>query len=160
MSATKFENNILPILVSAARKKNYVSLSVNHQALQDRLNLCQHSNCKTDSSKGDKPWILRDLKRRLSEILAISNWRLIYLSKGYYHVILTSENGKTGRWARSALICKPRILRLQEWSLFFNPLVQKSTNVQVWVRFYRLNWVFCLDFIRHSSQYFGFTRTL
>lgn len=44
-------------------------------------------------------------------------------------------------WARGALICKLGILRLQEWSLFYNLLLQKSTNAQVWVWLYGLNQV-------------------
>lgn len=34
------------------------------------------------------------------------------------------------------------ILRLHEWTMNFNPMVQKASKVQVWVGLYGQNWVF------------------
>lgn len=39
-------------------------------------------------------------------------------------------------------LIKPGILRLQPWTPNFNPFKQKTTNTQVWVRFYDLAWVY------------------
>ncbi|PON34248.1 Zinc knuckle CX2CX4HX4C [Parasponia andersonii] len=57
-------------------------------------------------------------------------------------VILSKEQDKTRVWSMSSLNIKPGILRLQPYVPGFVPNEQKTTNVQVWVRFYELPWEF------------------
>ncbi|KAK2662295.1 hypothetical protein Ddye_000869 [Dipteronia dyeriana] len=68
------------------------------------------------------------------------DWRLISLGKGYFHIILKSLRHKKKVWGLDSINLKPGVLCLQPWVLDFNPSLQKSTNAQVWVRFYDLSW--------------------
>lgn len=82
-----------------------------------------------------------ELKNKLSSIWGLSSkWKLISLGRGFYHVILSSSAEKTTIWGRGSISLKPGILRLQHWTLDFDPDEQKSSNTQLWVRFYKLPW--------------------
>ncbi|XP_050222820.1 uncharacterized protein LOC126672913 [Mercurialis annua] len=83
-------------------------------------------------SKGESPWKLVDLRKKLTDIWRItSNWKLISLGRGYYHVILNSISEKNSVWSNGAIMLKPVILRLQHWSPDFDSSAQKSTNTQI-----------------------------
>lgn len=51
------------------------------------------------------------------------------LGKGFYHVLLNSDEKKARSWARDSFNAKPGIVRLPEWELHFNPVLQKLTSV-------------------------------
>ncbi|KAI9193780.1 hypothetical protein LWI28_000133 [Acer negundo] len=90
---------------------------------------------------GEKPWKLADLKAKLQSIWKLStSWRLISLGKGYFQIMLTSVADKTCVWGMGSLYLKLGILCLQPWVSDFNPAMEKSSNAQVWVRFYDLSW--------------------
>ncbi|PON38969.1 Zinc knuckle CX2CX4HX4C, partial [Trema orientale] len=94
-------------------------------------------------SKGDSPWKLPDLKFKLQSVWQLPpSWRLISLGKGFFHILLPSEEDKNKVWGMGSLNLKPRVLRLQPWFPNFNPSTQGSTNAQVWVRFHELPWVY------------------
>ena len=93
--------------------------------------------------KGDVPWKVSELKNKLTKIWGLTSaWKLISLGRGFYQILLTSEHEKTRVWGRGSVSLKPGILRLQEWSTDFDPFEQKSTTTQLWVRFYKLPWVY------------------
>ncbi|PON69641.1 hypothetical protein PanWU01x14_087640 [Parasponia andersonii] len=134
----------LPSTSSIPQQKGaYVSVKVNPTAVEERLNLCKFSLIRrVILSKGDKPWSLLDLKARIDLVWKISSWHLISLRKGYFLILLISEEDKTHVWSMSSLNIKPGILKLQPWVPGFVPSEQKTTNVQVCVRFYELSWEF------------------
>ncbi|PON53521.1 hypothetical protein TorRG33x02_305090 [Trema orientale] len=116
---------------------------VNPMAVEERLNMCKFFLIGlVILSNGDKPWSLTDLKARLDSIWKISSWRLISLGKGYFLIMLTFEKDKTRVWSMGSLNIKPGILRLWPWVPGFVLSEQKTTNIQVWVRFYELPWEF------------------
>ncbi|PON39043.1 hypothetical protein PanWU01x14_307930 [Parasponia andersonii] len=87
-------------------KGNYVCVKVNDQSLQKRFDLCKFSliGC-IFLSKGDSLWKLADLKFKLQSICNFSfAWRLISLGKGFFHLLLSSEEEKNQvYWDRQIL---------------------------------------------------------
>ncbi|KAK0593385.1 hypothetical protein LWI29_035802 [Acer saccharum] len=69
-----------------------------------------------------------------------SVWRLISLGKRYFQILLNSDANKNMVWSLGSLNLKPGVLRLQPWMPDFNLALHKSSNAQVWVRFYDLSW--------------------
>ncbi|KAK0600543.1 hypothetical protein LWI29_016006 [Acer saccharum] len=61
---------------------------------------------------------------------------------GFFQILLNSEEDKAQVWGIGSLQLKPGILRLQPWTQNFNPNTQRTTNAQIWVRFYDLPWEF------------------
>lgn len=124
--------------------RNYcISISVNKKAYEECLNICKHSLIgRVILTKGERPWKMTDLKNKLQEIWQLANWRLISLGKGYFHILLQSDEDRKTIWSRGPIPLKPGILRLQLWTPGFNPWRQKSNNAQIWVRFHELSWDF------------------
>ena len=123
---------------AAITKGDCISVKINKSAYEERLKLCQHSLLgRLVLSKGDKPWKLSDLKDKLQSLW---QWRLIPLGKGYFTIILHSEEDRQCIWSMGSLHLNPGILRLQSWTPNFNPHKQKLTNTQVWVKIYDLPW--------------------
>ena len=92
-------------------------------------------------SKGEEPWKLQPLREKLQTIWKLSSlWRLISLGRGFYHILLYSEEEKSHVWGINALSLKPGILWIQSWIWNFNSYIQKTTNAQIWVRFHDLPW--------------------
>ena len=55
-------------------------------------------------------------------------------------MILNSAVEKNSVWGHESIVLTPDILCLQPWTPDFDPATQKSTNTQIWVRFYKLSW--------------------
>ncbi|KAK3192977.1 hypothetical protein Dsin_024287 [Dipteronia sinensis] len=93
--------------------------------------------------KGEEPWKILALKEKLQSIWKLnSQWRLISLGRGFFQILLNSEEDKARVWGVRSLHLKHGILRLQPWTQNFNPNTQCTTNAQIWVRFYDLPWEF------------------
>lgn len=45
-------------------------------------------------AKRDKPWKVHDLKNHFPTVWGIHNWRLIFLEKSFFHVLLHSVEDK------------------------------------------------------------------
>ena len=133
-----------PSSCSPHKKGAYVSVRVNSEALQSRLELCRYSLIgRLILAKGDKPYALQTLKEKLSAVWKIASaWRLISLGKGYYQILLSNHEEQKKVWGMGSLNLKLGIWRLQPWERNFNPYSQKNTNVQVWVRLWDLPWVY------------------
>ena len=121
---------------------SYHAVKINSDLYHKRLAICQFSLIgRVVLNKGDTPWKLANLRDRLAAIWNLSSqWRLISLGKGYFHILLTSKSEKDVVWGRGSLSLKPRVLCLQRWVPGFDPSKEKTTNTQVWVRFFRLPW--------------------
>ena len=132
----------LPVPSVPSKKGGYVSIRVDPIAYQARLELCRNALIgRVVISSGERPWKLVDLKARLSKHWMLnSDWRLISLGRGYYQILLKSPAEMNHVWGFGSVHLKPGILRLQPWVPDFNPSLQKSTNAQVWVRFFDLSW--------------------
>ncbi|KAI9177891.1 hypothetical protein LWI28_020376 [Acer negundo] len=133
----------------------YVSVRVDLIAYQTRLELCRNAliDCVVLSS-GERPWKLMDLKARLSKHWMLnSDWHLISLVRGYYQILLKSPAEMNYVWGFGLVHLKTGILRLQSWVPDFNPSLQKSTNAQVWVRFFDLSWEYW-----HPNFFFDLAR--
>ncbi|PON62527.1 Zinc knuckle CX2CX4HX4C [Trema orientale] len=147
-SASKIVDSHASLIASETSKPtikgNYVCVKVNEYALKNRLDLCQFSLIgRIFLSKGDSPWKLVDLKLKLQSIWKLSSaWRLISLGKGFFHILLSSEEEKNRVRTMGSMNLKPGILRLQPWYPNFNPNTQSFTNSQIWVRFHELPWVY------------------
>ncbi|KAK0591093.1 hypothetical protein LWI29_035565 [Acer saccharum] len=130
-----------PMSATPLKKGGYVSFQVDPVAYQSRLDLCKNALIeRVFLSSGERPWKLAELKAKLSTLWMISaDWRLISLGRGYFQIILKSLEVKNQIWGLSSVNLKPRVLHLQPWIPDFNPSLQKSTDAQVWVRFYDLS---------------------
>ncbi|KAF3455337.1 hypothetical protein FNV43_RR05785 [Rhamnella rubrinervis] len=69
-------------------------------------------------SRGEKPWKHDDLFLKLQSIWKLSKWKLIHLGRGYFHVLLHSEEDRKKVWSQGTLNLKPGFVRLQAWILF------------------------------------------
>lgn len=87
-------------------------------------------------TKGNSSWKLEDLKTKLSNIWNLKDWRLVSLGRGYFHGMFQSKEEKDPVWFLRALSLNPVALRLRDWSLDFNPALQKLTNAHICVRSY------------------------
>lgn len=91
-------------------------------------------------SKGAQPWTVPKLKERLAVIWKLSSlWRLISLGKGFYDILLTSIKDNASVWGCGSLNLKLGIPWARQWTRGFDPTSKKTTNAEVWVRFYRLS---------------------
>ncbi|KAK3222027.1 hypothetical protein Dsin_009052 [Dipteronia sinensis] len=120
----------------------YVAIRVDPSAYKSILEVCKFSLIGwVILLSGEKPWKLVDLKAKLQSVWKLNSvWRLISLGKGYFQIMLNSDADKNMVWSLGSLNLKSGVLRLQPWIPDFNPTLQKSSNVQVWVRFYNLSW--------------------
>ncbi|XP_050222822.1 uncharacterized protein LOC126672915 [Mercurialis annua] len=123
-------------------KGGFIAIKVNQERYEKRIKECEFALIgRIILNKGDTPWKVTELKKKLNDIWRLNNtWRLISIGKGFYYIILSSMDDKTKVWGMGSINIKPGIIRLQPWIPDFNPTDQKSTNAQVWVRFYRLPW--------------------
>lgn len=121
-----------------------ISVMVNKQALQERLNLCRFSLiAHVILSKGDSPWKLDQLKQKLRTIWKLSNGNLfLWVVVNFIFCCIRKWINKEFGHAMHALSLKPGILRLQAWIPDFNLDAQKSTNAQLWIHFNYLNWMY------------------
>ncbi|KAK3217928.1 hypothetical protein Dsin_011898 [Dipteronia sinensis] len=91
-------------------------------------------------------WIplLRSLDWRFASFLSLVGLSFLLVrslgSKGYFQIMLNSDAENNMVWSLGSLNLKLGVLRLQPWIPDFNPSLQKSSNAQVWVRFYDLSW--------------------
>ncbi|PON36543.1 hypothetical protein TorRG33x02_349140, partial [Trema orientale] len=102
-------SNNAPHASKPTMKGNYVCVKVNEQALKNRLDLCQYSLIgRIFLSKGDLPWKLSDLKFKLQSIWQLSSdWRLISLGRGFFHILLNSPEEKARVWSMGSMNLKP-----------------------------------------------------
>ncbi|KAK0582022.1 hypothetical protein LWI29_020550 [Acer saccharum] len=138
-------SSAIALISSAPKKKgDFVAIKVNPKAYEERLKLCSYSLIgRVILSKGEEPWKILALKEKLQSIWKLnSQWRLISLGRGFFQILLNSEEDKAQVWGIGSLHLKPGILRLQPWTQNFNPNTQRTTNAQIWVRFYDLPWEF------------------
>ncbi|KAK0581163.1 hypothetical protein LWI29_010799 [Acer saccharum] len=142
--AQAISSAIAPISSAPKKKGDYVAIKVNPKAYEERLKLCSYSLIgRVVLSKGEEPWKILALKEKLQSIWKLnSQWRLISLGRGFFQILLNSEEDKAQVWGIGSLHLKPGILRLQPWTQNFNPNTQRTTNAQIWVRFYDLPWEF------------------
>ena len=63
-------------------------------------------------SKGNKPWPFVELRTKLASLWKISRWRLISLGKGYFQILLSSEDEKAKVWSMGSLNLKLGIFHL------------------------------------------------
>lgn len=100
-------------LAAFPRIVDVVSVDLNEVDFSERLALYKHSLIAlVVLAKGEKPWILSDLKSKLSKFWTLSSWKYISMSKGYFQVLFHSESDKNRIWALGSLYLKPSILRL------------------------------------------------
>ncbi|KAK3229688.1 hypothetical protein Dsin_001569 [Dipteronia sinensis] len=124
-----------------SKKGGYVAVRVDPSAYKSRLEVCKFSFIgRVVLSSGEKPWKLVDLKAKLQSVWKLNSvWRLICLGKGYFQIMLNLDADKNMVSSLGSLNLKPGVLRLQPWIPDFNPALQKSSNAQIWVRFYALS---------------------
>lgn len=82
---------------SATRTKlgEIISVQLNEQAYKECLALYKHPLItRVILAKGEVPWKLNNLKATLSKIWNLATWRLISIGKGYFQVLLHSEEEK------------------------------------------------------------------
>ncbi|WCJ43865.1 hypothetical protein M5689_024574 [Euphorbia peplus] len=122
----------------------FKSVKINRTAFEKRIQLCHHSLIgHLNLNKGDTPWKLDELRSALLKEWGISiPWRLISLGKGFYHLLLPSNDIKQLVRSRGVLGLTPGVFRVQPWSPDFDPFSQKTSSTQIWVRLYNLPWVY------------------
>ena len=130
----------LPILVRSNIPGSYQAVKINSELYKKRLAICQFSLIgRVVLSKGDSPWTLVKLKEKLASLWNLkSSWHLISLGRGFFHILLTSDQDRDSIWSRGSLTLKPGVMSLQRWFSGFDPFKEKSTSTQLWMRLYRL----------------------
>jgi hypothetical protein len=89
--------------------------------------------------KGSTPLTVVALKNKLLPLWKdLARWGITSLGKGYYEFCFSSlEDVQRVRYVASWNL-QPGFLKLFAWSPDFNPILQKNTTTQVWVRIYGL----------------------
>jgi hypothetical protein len=89
--------------------------------------------------KGSTPLTVVALKKKLLPLWKdLARWGITSLGKGYYEFCFSSlEDVQRVRYVASWNL-QPGFLKLFAWSPDFNPILQKNTTTQVWVRIYGL----------------------
>ncbi|KAI9165572.1 hypothetical protein LWI28_016681 [Acer negundo] len=97
------------VIVPNSVAGGYVSVRVDPIAYQAHLELCRNALIsRVVLSSGERPWKLVDLKARLSKHLILnSDWRLISLGRGYYHILLKSLTEMNHVWGFDSVHLKP-----------------------------------------------------
>ncbi|XP_050223701.1 uncharacterized protein LOC126673551 [Mercurialis annua] len=123
-------------------KGGFIAIKINQTVYEQQLLLCKNALiARIVLAKGESPWKLFDLKKKLTSVWNLkSEWKLISMGRGYYHVILNTMEEKNAIWGKGVIALKPGTLRLQPWSPDFDPSIQRTTNAQIWVRLYKLPW--------------------
>ncbi|KAF3455115.1 hypothetical protein FNV43_RR05563 [Rhamnella rubrinervis] len=89
------DNQNVPI-----RKGNFISVRVNDIAYKECIALCHFSLITKVHSRGEKLWKHDDLFLKLQSIWKLSKWKLIHLGRGYFHVLLHSEEDRKKVWSQ------------------------------------------------------------
>lgn len=71
---------------------------------------------------------------KLASFWQISDFKLIALGRGCYHVILRSMSDQSIAMSKEPIKLKPRIFRVSRWLPGFNPSSQVLSTTQVWIR--------------------------
>lgn len=75
-----------------------------------------------------------DIHRQLASFGQISDFKLVALRKGFYHVILHSMSDQTTSMCKGPVNLHPDIFRVSRWLPGFNPATQFISTLQVWIR--------------------------
>lgn len=104
-------------------KGGFTSVRIPQALINKRLALCSNSLIgRLILQKGDTPYKLAALKDALSSVWGIKkHWRLISLGRGYYHILLGSQDWKNKIFSRGTVTLKPGTFRVQPWQQDFNP---------------------------------------
>ncbi|KAK2658156.1 hypothetical protein Ddye_004689 [Dipteronia dyeriana] len=143
-NAQAISSAIAPVSSAPKKKGICVAIKVNPKAYEERLILCSYSLIgRVILSKGEEPWKVLALKEKLQSFWKLNyQWHLISLGRGFFQILLNSKEDKAKVWGIRPLHLKPGTLRLQPWTQNFDPNTQRTTNAQIWVRFYDLPWEF------------------
>ena len=127
---------------SLSKKGDIMCVKIDESIYQQRVAMCKDSMIgRLILSKGDQPWKIVDLKKRLQEIWKpTESWRIVSLGRGFYNIHFSNPEDRNRVWQAASWSIKPGILRLQPWTPDFNPFNQRPTNAQVWVRIHDLSW--------------------
>ena len=87
---------IAPVSSASKKKGDYVAIKVNPKAYEERLKLCSYSLIdRVILSKEDVPYKILALKEKLQSIWKLnSQWCLISLGRGFFQILLNSEEDK------------------------------------------------------------------
>lgn len=88
--------------------------------------------------RGDAPPTTLELKQKLVSVGGFSNYKLIPLSKGYYHVLVRSMEEQSKVMTAGPVNTKPGDLRVSRWTPDFDPDTPRHSTTQVWLRMYDL----------------------
>ena len=123
-----------------SRKGDFMSISIYPKEHQERVKFFDSALIgRLMLSRGDKPWTVDDLKNRLQEIWKPrGSWFMSCMGKGFFTFRFATIEERDRIWSLPMPPLKPGVIRLQQWTPFFNPYKQRTTTAQVWVRFYEL----------------------
>ncbi|KAK3204286.1 hypothetical protein Dsin_018332 [Dipteronia sinensis] len=95
--AQAISSAIAPVSSDPKKKSDYVAVKVNPKCYDERLKLCGYSLIgRVVLSKGEEPWKILALKEKLQSIWKLkSQWRLIFLGRGFFQILLNFEEDKT-----------------------------------------------------------------
>lgn len=121
-------------------KGDNFSISIPEDAYLVGMEACKHNlHARVIWPKGSTPLAVFDLHNKLSSLWKdLGKWGVSSLGKGYYEFCFSSlEDLKRVRFIASWNL-NPGILKFFAWSKDFNPNLQTSSSVQVWLRIYNL----------------------
>ncbi|KAF1897548.1 hypothetical protein Lal_00036990 [Lupinus albus] len=121
-------------------KGDVVAVKIPEDAYQDGLKRCRsHLHGRLILAKGDKPMKFVDLKTKLMDLWSmVGKWSMISLGRGFYEFTFSSVEDMLSICATGSWNLKPGLLRLSVWTPDFNPVLQKVTHSQCWIKIYGL----------------------
>lgn len=72
------------------------------------------------------------------------------MGKGFYNIQLSGNVERDRILEKRSWLLKPGVLRVQRWTLSFNPYKVNNSTAQVWVRIFELSMEYFLPQIIHA----------
>lgn len=88
--------------------------------------------------RGDPIPTTIEVKNKPTESLNISNFKVIILGKGLFHILLHSLNDQCTTLVSGTIFLKLGLMQFNRWTLSFNALSQSQSSTQVWIRILNL----------------------
>ena len=90
-------------------------------------------------NKGVKPCTTHDLASKLDKVWKmVHKWKMVSLGMGYYDFLLEHPDDQSRIWAAGTVSLQPGLLRLSQWTKYFNHNSQKQTHASTRIRLVEL----------------------
>lgn len=88
--------------------------------------------------KKDQIPTTKELRTKLAEEWNLESFKMIPIGRGFFHIFVQGMEEQSIILSVGAVNLKPGVFRVSRWAPNFNPVTQKQTNSQIWIRIFDL----------------------